>query len=268
MLPVLRGANHESARTQGVDRQRGGVWTRSSGASLMIIERTPQGLIPLVHWGEAQGSGNGEAEECGNLIVDHSPTHSVELVNGQNVQLGRAGDKALLGPAGQDLSKRLDSGVDDHRVSRQRQPTADRRIMIKMDPALSEGKARRQPALVRTRPRPKINDLEDIPAISGCDHVVDQLGEEAADGGGTGGGIGGGAGGKPTRVDGGLRGRSRYANTVAAVCCHPGRVSRRASAACRQARCSAGSVSHLRKAAARLPGSAAGTAVPGVAAVG
>ena len=45
----------------------------------------------------------------------------------------------------------------------------------------------------------------------------------------------------------GCCGRSRYASTASAVCCHPGRVSRRASAAWRQARRSIGSVSHLRK---------------------
>jgi hypothetical protein len=263
----LLGSDQESARTQGFDRQRGGMWTRSSGAPLMIIEGILHALITLVHWGEAQGSGNGQAEESGHLIVDHRPADRVELIPGQNVQQGRAGDQALLGASGQKLSERLDAGVDDRSVSRWRQPTADRWIMIKMDPALPEGKARRQPSLVRTRPRTKINDLEDLPAISGCDHIVDQLGEEAADGGGTCGGVGGGAGGKPTRVDGGLSGRSRYASTVSAVCCHPGRVSRRASAARRQARRSAGSVSQLRKTAARLPGSAAGTAVPGVAAV-
>jgi hypothetical protein len=81
--------------------------------------------------------------------------------------------------------------------------------MIKMDPALPIGKARRQPSLVGTRPSTKINDLENIPAISGFDQIIDQLGEEAAEGGGTGGGVGGGAGGQPTWVDGGLRGRSR-----------------------------------------------------------
>jgi hypothetical protein len=78
-----------------------------------------------------------------------------------------------------------------------------------MDPALPDGKARRQPSLVRTCPRTKIDDLEDVPATSSFDQIVDQLGEQVAEGGGTGGGVGGGAGGKPTWVDGGLRGRSR-----------------------------------------------------------
>ena len=136
-----------------------------------------------------------------------------------------------------------------------------------MDPALPIGKARRQPSLVRTRPSTKINDLENIPAISGIDQIVDQLGEEAAQGGGTGGGVGGGAGGKPTWVDGRLRGRSRYASTASAVCCHPGRVSRLASAACRQACRSVGSVSQRRKTIARVAASPTGTAVPGVAAL-
>ena len=65
--------------------------------------------------------------------------------------------------------------------------------MIKMDPALSRGKAWCQPSLVGTCPRTKINDLEYIPAINGFDQIVDQLGEKGADGGGSGRGVGGGA---------------------------------------------------------------------------
>ena len=198
----------------------------------MIIERILQKLITRVRWGEAQGSGHGEAEERGHLVVDHSPTNRVELIHGQNVQQGRTGDKALISAAaGQDLPERFDACIDDHRVSRERQPSADHRIMIKMDPALLEGKARCQPSLVRTCSRSKIDDLENTRAISGFDQIVDQLGEEAAEGGGTGGSVGGGAGGEPTWVDAGLGGRSRYAKTASAACRHPGRVSRRASAA-------------------------------------
>jgi hypothetical protein len=81
--------------------------------------------------------------------------------------------------------------------------------MIKMDPALSKGKAWRQPSLVGACPRTKINDLEGIPAINGFDHIVDQLEKKRADGGGSGGGVGGGAGNEPARVDDGFGGRSR-----------------------------------------------------------
>ena len=88
----------------------------------MIIERILHTLITRVRRCEAQSSGNGEAEERGHLVVDHSPTYSVELINGQNVQQGRAGDKALIGAAaGQEPSQRLDAGVDDHGVARQRE---------------------------------------------------------------------------------------------------------------------------------------------------
>ena len=81
--------------------------------------------------------------------------------------------------------------------------------MIKMDPALRKGKPRRQPALVRTRPSTKIDDLQNAAATAAVDQIVDQLREEGAEGGVPGGGVGGGAGGKPGWVDSGLRGRSR-----------------------------------------------------------
>lgn len=87
----LVGTDQESARAQGVDSQCGGMWTRSAGAPLMIIEGILQALIMRVHWSEAQGSGHGEAEQGGYLVVDHSPAHRVELFHGQNVQQGRAG---------------------------------------------------------------------------------------------------------------------------------------------------------------------------------
>jgi hypothetical protein len=84
----LLGADHESARAQGVDNQCGGSWTSPAGTPLMIIERILQTLIMRIRWGEAQGSGNGEAEERGQLVVDHGPAYSVELINGQDVQQG------------------------------------------------------------------------------------------------------------------------------------------------------------------------------------
>jgi hypothetical protein len=206
----LLGAYGESGREQGVDSQCGGMWTSPLGPPLMIIECLEQTLITRVHWGETQGSGDGKAEKSGHLIVDHCSTHCVDLSRRQYIQQGRASDKALIAvAAGQEPSERLDAAVDDHCVSRQRHPTADRRIMIKMDPALSRGKAWCQPSLVGTCPRTKINDLECIPAINGFDQIVDQLGEERADGGGSGRGVGGGAGGEPARVDDRFGRRSR-----------------------------------------------------------
>jgi hypothetical protein len=186
------------------------MWTRTTGTLLMIIERILQKLIMRVHWSEAQGSGNGQTEESGHLIVDHSPAHRIELIRGQDIQQSRAGDQVLIGAvAGQEPTESLDTGIDDHRVVRQRQRPADDRIMIKVDPTLRKGQARRQPPLVRTRPGTEIDDLQDAVATRSAAQIVDQLGEEAAERGGTGGGVGGGAGGKPTWVDGGLPGRSR-----------------------------------------------------------
>jgi hypothetical protein len=80
------GADEESARAQGVDSQCCGIWARSAGAPLMIIEGILQALIMRVHWSEVQGSGHGEAEQSGYLVVDHSPAHRGELVHSQNVQ--------------------------------------------------------------------------------------------------------------------------------------------------------------------------------------
>jgi hypothetical protein len=81
----LLGADQEPARAQGVDSQCGGIWTRSAGAPLMIIEGILQALIMSVGWSETQGSGNGEAEESGYLVVDHRQAYRLELVRGQNV---------------------------------------------------------------------------------------------------------------------------------------------------------------------------------------
>lgn len=203
-------AYQDSARAQGVDCQRGGMWTRSAGAPLMIIERMQQKLIMLICWCEAQGSGNGKAEESGHLVVDHSLAYRVELIHGQDVQQGRAGDKPLISAAaGQEPSERLNTSVDDHGVVRQWQRSADDRIMIKMDPTLRKREARREPPLVSTRAGTEIDDLQGAVATTGVGQIVDQLGEEAAEGGGAGGGVGGGPCGKPICVDRWVPGRSR-----------------------------------------------------------
>src|SRR5687768_16042590 len=139
--------------------------------------------------------------------------------------------------------------------------------MIKMNPALLEGEAGRQPALIGPSPGTEIDDLQNAVDAADLDQIVDQLGEEGVDSGGPGRGVGGSAGGKPAGVDGDFGRRCRYFNTASAVCCHPGSVSRRASAAWRQECRSIGSVSHLCSTTARLSGSPAVTAVPGVSAL-
>ena len=63
--------------------------------------------------------------------------------------------------------------------------------MIKMDPALLKGKARRQPPLVGTGPGTEIDDLQDAAETAAIDQIVDQLWEEGADRGGAGRGVGG-----------------------------------------------------------------------------
>ena len=63
--------------------------------------------------------------------------------------------------------------------------------MIKMDPALLKGKARRQPPLVSAGPGTKIDDLQDAAETAGIDQIVDQLWEEGADRSSAGRAIGG-----------------------------------------------------------------------------
>ena len=81
--------------------------------------------------------------------------------------------------------------------------------MIKVNPALPEGQAWCEPALVCTCTSTKINDLQNIAGATCLDHVADQLGEECVDRRGTGRGVGGYAGGEPARVDDWFRRRSR-----------------------------------------------------------
>jgi len=82
--------------------------------------------------------------------------------------------------------------------------------MIKMDPALLEGKAGRQPPLVGTRPSSEIDDLQYATSeTTGVNQIADQLGEEGADRGGARRGVGGGTGSKPARVNTDSGGRFR-----------------------------------------------------------
>jgi hypothetical protein len=52
--------------------------------------------------------------------------------------------------------------------------------MIKMDPALSKGKPRCEPALVGTRSRAEVNNLDTAVVISDSDQIVDQVGQQSA----------------------------------------------------------------------------------------
>jgi hypothetical protein len=82
--------------------------------------------------------------------------------------------------------------------------------MIKMDPALLERKAGRQPPLVGTGPGTEIDDLQDATSeTTGVNQIIDQLGKQGAHRGGASGGVGGDAGGKPARANGDSGGRFR-----------------------------------------------------------
>lgn len=81
--------------------------------------------------------------------------------------------------------------------------------MIKVNPALPEGQAWCEPALVCTCTGAEINDLQNIAGATYIDHVADQLGEERVDCRGTGRGVGGYAGGEPAWVDDRFCWRSR-----------------------------------------------------------
>jgi hypothetical protein len=82
--------------------------------------------------------------------------------------------------------------------------------MIKMDPALLEGKTGRQPPLVGTCPGSEIDDLQNATSEpTGVSQISDQFGEEGADRGGARRGVGGGTGGKPARVNTDPDGRFR-----------------------------------------------------------
>jgi hypothetical protein len=74
-----------------------------------------------------------------------------------------------------------------------------------MDPALSKRKSRCEPALVGTRPRAKVNDLDTAFVITDFDQIVDQLGQQSAQSGGASGGVGGDPRGKPAWIDGSSR---------------------------------------------------------------
>ena len=61
-------------------------------------------------------------KRAGTWLSITASAYGVELTRRQNIQQGRAGDKAMItGAVGQESSQCLDAAVDDHRVVRQRQ---------------------------------------------------------------------------------------------------------------------------------------------------
>jgi hypothetical protein len=89
----------------------------------MIIEGIEEQLIVRVRRAYAQGASNREAEKCRHVVRDHGAAYSIELVDCQNVEQGRAGDKVPIAVAvdQQPPERRLHAAVDDHRVVWQRQ---------------------------------------------------------------------------------------------------------------------------------------------------
>ncbi len=86
----------------------------------MIIECIEEQLVVRIGWADVQGAGDGKAEKRRHLVLNHGAAYSVDLVGGQNIEQGRAGDKVPIAPAvGQEPPEhRLHAAVDDHRVVR------------------------------------------------------------------------------------------------------------------------------------------------------
>ena len=86
----------EISCTQSVNGQCDRLWTRLTGAPLMIIERIQQSLIMRVQRTDAQGPRDAETEESRHLILDQRLAYSIELTHRQNIQQGGAGDQAMI----------------------------------------------------------------------------------------------------------------------------------------------------------------------------
>ncbi len=89
----------------------------------MIIEGIEEQVIVRVRWVDGQGAGDCEAEESRHVVLDHGAANSADLVGGQNIEHGRAGDKLAPVPVvGQQQTESwLHAAIDDHRVVGQRQ---------------------------------------------------------------------------------------------------------------------------------------------------
>ena len=136
--------------------------------------------------------------------------HGSDLRRRQHVQQSRAGNEPRVTARMREKPFQcVDVVVDDHRVVKQRHRSRDRRVMIKMNPALPERQPWCEPPLVGARPSAKINDLDDVARITGVVQIVDQGGKQGADGGGTSRGVGGYPSGEPAWVDDGSWRRAR-----------------------------------------------------------
>ena len=89
----------------------------------MIIEGIEEQVIVRVRWVDGQGAGDCEAEESRHVVLDHGAANSADLVGGENIEHGRAGDKLAPVPVvGQQPTESwLHAAIDDHRVVGQRQ---------------------------------------------------------------------------------------------------------------------------------------------------
>ena len=88
----------------------------------MIIECIEQRFVVGICWTDGQRTGDGKADESRHLVLDHGAAHGVDLVGGQHIEQGRAGDEVPGAPAvGQQPPERqLHTVIDDHRGVRQR----------------------------------------------------------------------------------------------------------------------------------------------------
>ena len=89
----------------------------------MIIEGIEKQLIVGVRRVDGRSTSDREAEKSRHAIFDHSTTDSVDLVEGQHIEQGRARDELSIAPAvGQQPPESwLHTAVDDHCAVRQRQ---------------------------------------------------------------------------------------------------------------------------------------------------
>ena len=74
-----------------------------------------------VCWTHGQRTSDRKAEKGRHVVLDHGAAYGIDLVGGQHVEQGRAGDEMPIArAAGQEPPERqLHAAIDDHRVVRQ-----------------------------------------------------------------------------------------------------------------------------------------------------
>jgi hypothetical protein len=89
----------------------------------MIIERIEEPRIVWVCWSNVQRASDRKAEKGWHLVLDHGAAYCADLVGGQHIEQGRAGDKVPIAAAvGEEPPERgLHAAIDDHRTVGQRQ---------------------------------------------------------------------------------------------------------------------------------------------------